>query len=82
MKNPIPQEVINQMDDNERVVGHMVNLFKETLVFTKKGCNTKDGCTNFLYQSENDYEKLPMTKLNLKELSQYERHFVSAFLWN
>lgn len=78
----IPEQVFEQMDSDERVVGYMMTLFKGILVFTKKGCSSREGCVNFLYNSENNFKKQDVVSIDPSDLERYEKHFISAFLWN
>jgi hypothetical protein len=78
----IPDEVDDEMEDGERVVGYFKNMYLEQTFFTKFGCHTTEGCRNYIYRSENDYVKEEVSKIDPTDLEKYEKHFIQAFLWN
>ena len=78
----VPEKVTDQIEDGERLVGYMKNLFGEELYFTKLGCHTVGGCQNYLYSSERDYIKEAVSEMDTDDLDKYQKRFVSSFLWN
>ena len=78
----IPQRIAEQMEDGERLVGYMKNLYGEELYFTKFGCHTTEGCRNYIYSSERDYVKEAVSGMDTDDLDKYQKRFVSSFLWN
>jgi hypothetical protein len=82
MEISIPQQVEDQLDEGERVVGYMTNLFQQTLVFTKKGCSTEEGCSNFIYHEGHSYEKMPVKRMRASLFTPHEILFIRSFLWN
>jgi hypothetical protein len=82
MKIDVPEEMLNNMSEGERVVGYMSTLWKTHIFLTKLGCSTKEGCQNILYRSANEYEREEVSKLYSSDLDKHEKSFISAFLWN
>ena len=78
----LPEQIINNMKEGERVVGYMKTLWGNHLFLMKQGCQTKSGCKNIIYRSENDYEREELSKLDPSDLEKYEKMFISAFFWN
>ena len=78
----IPKQVLSQMEDGERLVGYMKNLWLEEIYFTKFGCHTTEGCRNYIYRSELNYSKEDVSEIDPDDLEKYQKRFVSAFLWN
>jgi|APSaa5957512535_1039671.scaffolds.fasta_scaffold61832_2 hypothetical protein len=82
MSIDIPSDMQTNMEDGERIVGYMKNLYEETIFLTKLGCVSRKGCINIIYRSENDYEREIVSELSSSDVEKYEKMFISAFLWN
>jgi len=78
----VPMEVGGQMEEGERIVGYMKNLFLEEMFLTKFGCHTTEGCRNYIYRSELNYSKELVTQDVIDDLGKYQKRFIGAFLWN
>ena len=77
----IPQEVIDNMEEGERVVGYTETVFKGTIVMTKKGCGTEAGCTNYMYHSDFNYKRTNLSEVKSSTVSTSEGMFLASFIW-
>jgi len=83
MEISIPQQVEDQLEEGERVVGFMMTLFQEQIFFTKRGCSTESGCSNFLFHEGRDnFSRLDVDQIRAASLTKHELLFVRSFLWN
>lgn len=83
MEIQIPQQVEDQLEEGERVVGFMKNLFQQRVFFVKRGCSTEDGCSNFLFHEGRDnFSRLDVNQIRAASLTKHELLFVASFHWN
>lgn len=74
----IPEEVLEQMVDDEIVVGYLLSVFNDKLFVTRGHCDKV--CKHFLYHSDSAYEKKDLSKVRNSDLGNaFEKRFLSAF---
>jgi hypothetical protein len=83
MEIPVPQQVEEQLQDGERIVGYMTNLFNERIFFTKQGCSTQGGCANYVFhEGKDDFSRIDWNNIKASSFTKHELSFIVAFNWN